>query len=869
MKRLAVALMALCAAVAVGQTKINPNTQINWPASGTNVTGPLNNTSTAASTWAGPLTVNPVYSQNQSTGLSLPMWGDSLTYGYEGIAAAGLVTTPGSVSSFMRALSGMGVFNEGVGAQTSTQIGVRQGGVSTTATVSGGTIPACTALPCASATVTFTPGYEPVTASGPVNGLTGTISGVHGIVGYTGATGGNYTFTPLQIGPAVSVSSATFVVDRPFASSPQIFSECRNNFESSSAVAQCESDLAAQVATVPAGQACVLNSLINANNSNEWNTGTLYTYITQINTWQAAETRCAYADSWDALIAAYNPNIATDVTDHSRGEVPTSLRAILAYGTLQTTLNSTDTTDTLTWSGVGSISVGNVIVVDAEGMLVTSLSPVTVQRGYSGTQAAHSIGATLTSTDGTHLNANGYAIVARTEWAALQTQKIAQLAVTMNAGAGLLPANTAVWDFGNTSHGYQALSNNPNNSGWANTATGYKALGLNTSGYSNQATGAYALENNTTGFDNSASGYFALMSNTTGNFNAAFGFGAGQSSTTGVRNTYVGLQAGGLNSTGSNNTATGYQALYNNTGSGLTAFGYVALQAATSGSNDTAVGYEALFQMTTGSNNACGGVACLLNITTGSGNTAWGSFAGYNSGTPLQTTSNSTFLGYLSNANADGYTNDTVLGYDTQATASNQSTLGNPNTVQAIINGTQSVQQGVSQASATTLNLSGPYLHVTGTSTINTITPVQACTTTGYDCTVTLIADGLWSTGTSGNIALAVFPSVGQTVNFTYDPAASKWYPSAGVGLSIAGTTSSIGGSALTLNQCATGTATVPGATVGMHVYGITPATDPNGATAQTYDWYGAVTSSNTVTVKVCALVAGTPGATTYSFLVN
>jgi len=89
--------------------------------------------------------------------------------------------------------------------------------------------------------------------------------------------------------------------------------------------------------------------------------------------------------------------------------------------------------------------------------------------------------------------------------------------------------------------------------------------------------------------------------------------------------------------------------------------------------------------------------------------------------------------------------------------------------------------------------------------------------------------------------------------------------PASGI---LGGTTASIGGGALALNQCATGTATVTGATTGMHVYGITPAADPNGSTAQNYDWYGTVTSANTVTVKVCALVAGTPAATTYGVLV-
>jgi hypothetical protein len=45
----------------------------------------------------------------------------------------------------------------------------------------------------------------------------------------------------------------------------------------------------------------------------------------------------------------------------------------------------------------------------------------------------------------------------------------------------------------------------------------------------------------------------------------------------------------------------------------------------------------------------------------------------------------------------------------------------------------------------------------------------------------------------------------------------------------------------------------------------VTPVADPNGATTQDYDWYGYMSGTNTVTVKVCAIVAGTPAATTYN----
>lgn len=76
----------------------------------------------------------------------------------------------------------------------------------------------------------------------------------------------------------------------------------------------------------------------------------------------------------------------------------------------------------------------------------------------------------------------------------------------------------------------------------------------------------------------------------------------------------------------------------------------------------------------------------------------------------------------------------------------------------------------------------------------------------------------------------------------------------------LSGTTGSIGGGLLTLGSCATGSATVAGAAVGMSATS-SPTTYPgDGSQWQTY-----VSSANTVTVKVCALVALTPVASVYN----
>ncbi|HEY2470687.1 MAG TPA: hypothetical protein VGI45_23030 [Terracidiphilus sp.] len=77
-----------------------------------------------------------------------------------------------------------------------------------------------------------------------------------------------------------------------------------------------------------------------------------------------------------------------------------------------------------------------------------------------------------------------------------------------------------------------------------------------------------------------------------------------------------------------------------------------------------------------------------------------------------------------------------------------------------------------------------------------------------------------------------------------------------------AGTTASIGGSALTPGTCATGTVTVTGATTSMAVVA-TPTSYPGDA----FDWKAYVSSSNTVTVSVCTNLAagGTPTASAYN----
>lgn len=76
----------------------------------------------------------------------------------------------------------------------------------------------------------------------------------------------------------------------------------------------------------------------------------------------------------------------------------------------------------------------------------------------------------------------------------------------------------------------------------------------------------------------------------------------------------------------------------------------------------------------------------------------------------------------------------------------------------------------------------------------------------------------------------------------------------------FSGTTGSIGGGALAAGACASGTVAIANTTTAMAVIA-TPVTYPGDGT----DWKGYVSAAGTVTVKVCALVAVTPAASTYN----
>jgi hypothetical protein len=339
------------------------------------------------------------------TATGVVAWGDSLTQGEQGNI------DQGNYPADLQAAINLPVENMGVGGQTTCQIGVRQGGVPTYATVSGGVIPAAGGV-----TVTFPTSpvsLLPVTTWQTPNSISGSILGVHGTVTLVS---GVYTFTRTAPGDPVSAPGAPqFVVDTPFAAYIPIFWEGRNNFTGGATVLN---NIKAQVATVSAGLDYLVMSILNINNAAEWQGGATYNVIAGQNSAISAAFGSHYLDIRHVLVESYDPSLVTDVSDYAHDEVPTSLRAIIGTGTLNTAIGPADTTFTVTTNSNVGFNAGFILTIDtganAENVQITSASAgtVTVIRGFGGNNTSHAAGAAVTETDNGHLNASGYQVVA-------------------------------------------------------------------------------------------------------------------------------------------------------------------------------------------------------------------------------------------------------------------------------------------------------------------------------------------------------------------------------------------------------------------------------------------------------------------------
>lgn len=128
----------------------------------------------------------------------------------------------------------------------------------------------------------------------------------------------------------------------------------------------------------------------------------------------------------------------------------------------------------------------------------------------------------------------------------------------------------------------------------------------------------------------------------------------------------------------------------------------------------------------------------------------------------------------------------------------------------------------------------------------------------------------------SGSASLATFTSFGRSLVDDADATAGRSTLGVVIGTNVqafdadlsayaaapvlSGTTGSIGGGALLAGACTSGTVSVTSSTTAMSVVA-TPVTYPGDGTY----WMGYVSTNGTVTVKVCAAVALTPGATNYN----
>ena len=141
----------------------------------------------------------------------------------------------------------------------------------------------------------------------------------------------------------------------------------------------------------------------------------IYSSIIATNQGLASTFGNNYLNIRELVVQAYNPALPLDVADHAMDIPPSSLRAVVAIGTITSgALDSQSCTFNL--SG-GTQGPGTVIILDSETILINAInnnaSVTDCVRGYNGTAAAsHASNATYSKIDGTHLGANGLQFVA-------------------------------------------------------------------------------------------------------------------------------------------------------------------------------------------------------------------------------------------------------------------------------------------------------------------------------------------------------------------------------------------------------------------------------------------------------------------------
>ena len=329
------------------------------------------------------------------------MWGDSLTLGSEDFTS---ITVPTTLASLPSCYWGN---NQGISGQRSTQIGIREGGVTSSATVAGGIIPASGPV-----NISFPLNAEPLDSRGPgqvntvLNGVPGALSFDYNqdTTIFTRTTPGLPVASPANTPytGAITTENSGFV----------ILWAGRNDPDDQGTLIQ--NNIAAMVAALPSPQHFVVLAIPNSNDEFEYAGATGYNLMIATNQALAQTYPNNYIDVRALVIANYDPTSPEDVIDHSHDTTPTSLRAVDESGDLATPMDNATCTFSVENGGIYRLATMNIEqekirILASDGINVTSCI-----RGYASTTAvAHTVGTTFTGTDAVHLNHLGDVIIGK------------------------------------------------------------------------------------------------------------------------------------------------------------------------------------------------------------------------------------------------------------------------------------------------------------------------------------------------------------------------------------------------------------------------------------------------------------------------
>ena len=373
-------------------------------------------------------------------------WGDSITVGKEDESQV-------DYPDVLATLLGHPVTNLGVGAQTSTEIAVREGGVVAPLTVSGDVIPAG---PSCSVQVSFPVGQSP--AYSAFTSQTYPLGSISDVQGYTQDNGAHqFYFVPLACPPSpVQVPPGTNWVPTigTLDNGTVIIWAGRDNFGTP---AQVQSDIAAMVASLPPSAKFLILGVLNEEGELS---GTVdYQEVVSLNAALASTYGPNFLDMRSYLVSQYDPSNPVDLIDFANDVPPYSLRAQSNWGTLSSDITSPDQTSfTLSPAHTASAITANwILTINSEKIYLLSVSGSTVTnsiRGYAGTApSTYASGTQFTGVETLHpgqnlsSTTNGYSVIANRIYAWMVANETPQVLL------GTVPLDGA----GNASLNLQSL----------------------------------------------------------------------------------------------------------------------------------------------------------------------------------------------------------------------------------------------------------------------------------------------------------------------------------------------------------------------------------------------------------------------------